>query len=69
LYEKIFGDIILDKLLRREDERLIKNLLKEVYGYKDIDYIVPDRLEYKKLREISKIIFKFYENKEDNVTK
>ena len=61
LYEKVFWDVILDKLLWREDERLVKNVLKEVYGYDDVDYIFTDRLDYKKFEKISKIIFKFYD--------
>ena len=61
LYEKVFWDVILNKLLWREDERLVKNVLKEVYGYDDVDYIFTDRLDYKKFEKISKIIFKFYD--------
>jgi hypothetical protein len=65
LYEKIFWDMILDKLLWKEDERLVKNILKEVYWFEDVDYIFSDRLDYKKFENISRIIFKFYENNKD----
>lgn len=63
LYEKTFGKL-LDFIARETETEERRNLLKNVYWYTDIDYVIPKRLDRKALEKKTKILFN-YNNKDD----
>jgi hypothetical protein len=51
-----------------EETENIKTILKEVYGFDDVDYIFTKQLDYKKFIDISKILFKYIKSEDKDDT-
>lgn len=64
LYEKIFWKL-LDKLVFVKDFENKKHILKNVFWYTDIDSIFEKQIERKEFASLSKIIFRFANNTEN----
>jgi len=67
IYHQIFGDL-LDDLVYNEDIRKYKEFIK-AFWYDDIDDLIIDEVDKWNFTKISKIIFRFYENKENEKEK
>lgn len=59
LYEKIFGKDLLEKLVFNNNHENKKNILKNVYWFRDTDTIFPTQIERKEFKKLSEIIFRF----------
>jgi hypothetical protein len=64
LYEKIFWKL-LDKLVFKKVFENKKHILKKVYWFTDIDEIFEKQIERREFEKLSKVIFRFYDNKEN----
>lgn len=60
IYHQIFWDL-LEKLVFRKEVENDKDLLKGLW-FIDVDIIFTSEVDNKNFKDISKIIFKFYEN-------
>ena len=62
IYNQIFWDLLEKIIFNKEIERE-KDLLKWL-GFVDVDIIFKAEIDDHKFKDLSKIIFRFYENKE-----
>ena len=60
LYEKIFWKLLSDLVYDQELEKR-KNLLTNVYWYREVDKIFKKEIERDEFENLSKIIFKYQE--------
>lgn len=59
LYEKIFWKELLSKLVFYNDHENKKDILQNVFWFKDVDYIFPAQIERREFKKLSEIIFRF----------
>lgn len=57
----IFGDEDRKKIVYDQELENNKNILKNVYGFKDIDYIFPWKIEKSKLEKVLNTVFRHIE--------
>ncbi len=67
IYHQIFGDL-LEKLVFKKEVENDKDLLKGLW-FIDVDIVFTSEVDNKNFKDISKIIFKFYENLNNDWTK
>jgi len=65
VYEKVFWKLLW-YLVYDNELKDCKNILKNVYWYKDVDLIFDDKIINSNFEKLSKIIFRFYEKDEDS---
>ena len=64
VYEKVFWKLLDDLVYDKEIERL-KEVLKNIYWYKDID-IIKSEVDNIYFNKLSRIIFRFSSNKDED---
>lgn len=66
IYEKVFWKNLLENLLYNKHYENCKRWLTHIYWYRDIDIMTDKMVNNTEFKAISKILFKFTENKNDN---
>lgn len=62
LYEKVFWNELLNRVVYNQKKELYRSILKNVYGYEDVDELFDKSIIRDEFTKLSKIIFRITEN-------